>query len=172
MIMRNRLLLSLPLLLIFTACGALVQVQRYDQPRPMVCMSAIPTFDVTTYEVPTGMLNPGDTIQILGYVTRLGWNSGKYLAKAGSVMVGIADISSLADLAWQLPQQAGIAAPETTQVQTQTQATTQRQSPTTDKPLGLDEKGRQLYQGPEGGIYYFNKSGNKTYVTKKYKKKK
>jgi hypothetical protein len=165
MIMRNRLLFSLPVLLIFSACAALVQVQRYDQPRPMVCTSAIQTFDVTTYEMPTGALNPGDTIQVLGHVTKLGWPSGKYLVKTGNTMVGIAGLNNLADLAWQPAQQAQIATPETTQ--TQTQAAPQRRGSTADKPLGLDEKGRQLYQGPQGGVYYINANGNKTYVKRK-----
>ena len=34
-----------------------------------------------------------------------------------------------------------------------------------DKMLRKDEKGRSLYQGPRGGVYYVNSAGNKVYVT-------
>jgi colicin import membrane protein len=36
-----------------------------------------------------------------------------------------------------------------------------------DKVIGKDAKGRTLYQGPQGGEYYINASGNKEYVTGK-----
>mmetsp|Transcript_34123 Transcript_34123/g.55627 ORF Transcript_34123/g.55627 Transcript_34123/m.55627 type:complete len:266 (-) Transcript_34123:68-865(-) len=38
-----------------------------------------------------------------------------------------------------------------------------------DRIYGEDNKGRMLYIGKKGGIFYWNKSGNKTYVTKKFK---
>lgn len=34
-----------------------------------------------------------------------------------------------------------------------------------DKLIRRDEKGRSLYQGPRGGVYYINSNGTKTYVT-------
>ena len=35
---------------------------------------------------------------------------------------------------------------------------------TADKVIGTDAKGRTIYQGPRGGKYYIDKSGNKEYV--------
>jgi type IV secretory pathway VirB10-like protein len=35
---------------------------------------------------------------------------------------------------------------------------------TADKVIGTDAKGRTIYQGPRGGKYYVDKSGNKEYV--------
>ncbi len=35
---------------------------------------------------------------------------------------------------------------------------------TSDKAIGLDSQGHQLYQGDRGGRYYFSDSGNKTYI--------
>ncbi|MBN8825488.1 MULTISPECIES: hypothetical protein [unclassified Spirosoma] len=34
----------------------------------------------------------------------------------------------------------------------------------TDTPCGFDAKNRKLYKGPQGGCYYINSNGNKTYV--------
>ena len=33
-----------------------------------------------------------------------------------------------------------------------------------DKVIGKDDKGRTIYEGPRGGKYYINASGNKTYI--------
>lgn len=35
-----------------------------------------------------------------------------------------------------------------------------------DKVVGKDEKGRTIYEGPKGGRYYLNDSGNKQYIKK------
>lgn len=34
----------------------------------------------------------------------------------------------------------------------------------TDQKCGFYTNGEQLYKGPEGGCYYINSNGNKTYV--------
>jgi len=33
-----------------------------------------------------------------------------------------------------------------------------------EKPCGTYKSGQKLYTGPEGGCYYYNSNGNKTYV--------
>ena len=36
-----------------------------------------------------------------------------------------------------------------------------------NKVIGKDDKGRELYQGVKGGVYYLTKSGKKAYVKRK-----
>jgi hypothetical protein len=33
-----------------------------------------------------------------------------------------------------------------------------------EKPCGTYKSGQKLFTGPEGGCYYYNSNGNKTYV--------
>lgn len=33
-----------------------------------------------------------------------------------------------------------------------------------ERPCGTYKSGQRLYTGPEGGCYYYNSNGNKTYV--------
>lgn len=54
-----------------------------------------------------------------------------------------------------------------------TGTTTAPSSPTTTQPQTGDPKcgtynGKQLYRGPQGGCYYINSNGNKTYVDRSY----
>lgn len=39
-------------------------------------------------------------------------------------------------------------------------------TPATDRPCGTYKSGQSLRKGPEGGCYYINSNGNKTYVEK------
>lgn len=44
---------------------------------------------------------------------------------------------------------------------------TDREGAGRDRVTGADEKGRTLYTGPRGGVYYLTESGEKVYVRKK-----
>lgn len=55
----------------------------------------------------------------------------------------------------------------TTYKPTQTTSPVTTPSPTSDTPCGT-YKSKQLYKGPQGGCYYINSNGNKTYVDRSY----
>ena len=38
------------------------------------------------------------------------------------------------------------------------------------KSIGIDEKGREIYQGIKGGVYYFTPSGKRVYKKKKWRR--
>ena len=154
----RQLLPALSLLLALTACGAVTQVQRYGQPRVMLCTQQVPLRDAATALISSGSINPGDTVQVLGSIVQFGVLTNGFLVSVGgreaavTALTGLVDLNSLAPhaVAGEPPSGATKAIPRAT-----------------DPQIGTDEKGRPLYQGPEGGIYYINANGNKTYVKRK-----
>jgi colicin import membrane protein len=49
---------------------------------------------------------------------------------------------------------------------TEVKKETKVETKTTDKAVGKDKEGRTIFEGPRGGRYYINGSGNKVYVDK------
>jgi hypothetical protein len=152
--MQKRSAIPFVLALIALIAGgcAQAQIQRYDREIIKRCRTTVVIVDTLDNSITIARPDFGDTVYVVGSVTKLGWTSAKYLARYHNEIGMVTASDGLVDMGiWDYVLREHV-------------SDSVRTATSTGSSAG---SGHDIQTGPRGGKYYINSNGNKTYVKKK-----